>query len=143
MTDCVVDANVVLKWFVHQPDSERALEAIELFDFLAPDIILAEVANALWKYVRVGTLSENLANRILFGLENNYVFVDPIDEDLALSAFGLAVRAEHPIYDCLYVALAQRMNVPFLTADRRLSNRIKPLEVVEVIDLGKIEPKNT
>ncbi|MBB4301759.1 putative nucleic acid-binding protein [Rhodobium orientis] len=143
MSVCVVDANVALKWFVPQPDSERALASLQRFSFLAPDLILAEVANGLWKYVRAGILTGSLAQDILGALKDGYFLAEPVDDALAADALALAVDAGHPVYDCLYVALARRRKIPFLTADRRLVARIAPLGLVEAIDLHTIEPEGT
>lgn len=51
---CVVDASVVLKWFLREPDSAAADSLLEKFlnneaDLIAPDLILVETASALWK----------------------------------------------------------------------------------------------
>ncbi|MBD0273605.1 MAG: type II toxin-antitoxin system VapC family toxin [Acetobacteraceae bacterium] len=35
----------------------------------------------------------------------------------------LALRRDHPVYGCFYVALAVREAAPLLTADRRLAER--------------------
>lgn len=142
MTDCVIDANVVIKWFVRQADTDRALASIERFDFMAPDIILAEVANGLWKYVRADVLDHTLAQAILTGLEDNWFFTEPVDENLAGEALDIAVHTDHPVYDCLYVALARRHDIPFLTADRRLVRRFQMFDLARIIDLQAIDPEN-
>ena len=54
----VVDASVVLKWFLPEPDSAAADFLLEQFlndevELIAPDLILLETANALWKRVRL------------------------------------------------------------------------------------------
>ncbi len=38
-------------------------------------------------------------------------------------ALDVALRRDHPAYDCFYVALATREAAPLLTADRRLARR--------------------
>lgn len=39
------------------------------------------------------------------------------DSELLDAALRLALAFRHPVYDCLYLACAQRENVPLLTAD--------------------------
>jgi predicted nucleic acid-binding protein len=39
------------------------------------------------------------------------------------AAFDLALRRDHPVYECFYVALARREGAPLLTVDRRLAQR--------------------
>jgi predicted nucleic acid-binding protein len=50
----VIDASVALKWFLTEEESNGADVLFEAFlkgrtDLLAPDVLLLEVANALWK----------------------------------------------------------------------------------------------
>ncbi len=40
--------------------------------------------------------------------------------ELANRALSLAIELQHPIYDCFYLALAQRENALLITADERL-----------------------
>jgi len=57
----VVDASVAVKWLFEEPDSERA-EALlasageDGLKLVAPTILPAEVANALWKRMRRGDM---------------------------------------------------------------------------------------
>jgi len=43
------------------------------------------------------------------------------DRDLAPEAFRLARLLDHPVYDCLYLALAMESGAPVVTADRRFA----------------------
>ena len=50
----VVDANVVVKWLLPEPDSDKADSLIDGYrqhgmQLIAPDIVVAEVGNALWQ----------------------------------------------------------------------------------------------
>jgi predicted nucleic acid-binding protein len=50
----VVDASVVVKWFIWEPHRDKAMELLAGFrgkslDLTAPDLVVAEVASALWK----------------------------------------------------------------------------------------------
>ena len=48
--------------------------------------------------------------------------VDVIEPDrhLQVEALALACHLDHPVYDCLYLALARREAAALLTADQRL-----------------------
>ena len=48
MTDLVIDASVAIKWVVAEPDSQTAL-ALFRHRLFAPDLLVAECANALWE----------------------------------------------------------------------------------------------
>jgi predicted nucleic acid-binding protein len=46
-----------------------------------------------------------------------------VDDDL-LAAASLALELGHPIYDCLYLAMAIRENALVITADRRFRDAV-------------------
>ena len=50
--------------------------------------------------------------------------VDQIEPDrhLQVEALAMACHLNHPVYDCLYLALAPREAATLLTADRRLQS---------------------
>ncbi len=45
--------------------------------------------------------------------------------ELLLDAYALATSLKRTVYDCLYLALADKLKCPFLTADERLVNAVK------------------
>lgn len=51
MTDYVIDASVAIKWVVSEPGTQEAL-ALRQHRLIAPDLLIAECANILWKKVR-------------------------------------------------------------------------------------------
>jgi hypothetical protein len=66
----VVDASVVIKWFIDEVHAEaaRRLQA-EHYDLLAPDVLWPESGNILWKKVRRGELTTAEA-RLIFGADD-------------------------------------------------------------------------
>ncbi|MCS5704683.1 type II toxin-antitoxin system VapC family toxin [Synechococcus sp. FGCU-3] len=86
---------------------------------MAPELMLTEVANALWRLQRAGQLAaDGLQQRLSRASE----LVDVIEPDrhLQVEALALACHLDHPVYDCLYLALARREAAALLTADQRL-----------------------
>ena len=114
----VVDASVAIKWVVQEPGSDlaRTLAGAALE---APDLIFTECANILWKKARIGDLDKGEAEARLEALLRVPVRL-ALDRDLLKPALHLAVELGHPVYDCLYLALAQVRNLPLVTADNRL-----------------------
>ncbi|BCP54096.1 hypothetical protein K32_27130 [Kaistia sp. 32K] len=116
----VIDANVAVALIVDLPWSKEARERIRLDDApIAPAILLTEIANALWQQVRkqVLTLDDALA-----GLSDvRRLITITRDEDSLEDALRLAVSANHPVYDCVYLALASQSRTSLLTADRKLA----------------------
>jgi predicted nucleic acid-binding protein len=116
----IVDASVAVKWFAEEPGSPDAERLLERDDLFAPTIIVAEVANAFWKRVRRGASSVDQAMAALDRLPHAFSALHAI-EPLAAEAIRLAVDQDHPVYDCLYLALARSEGAPLATADRKLA----------------------
>ena len=55
-----------------------------------------------------------------------------LDEELRGRALAIAVDLNHPIYDCFYLALAEREHAPLISADKRLLAAAKKAKVIEV-----------
>ena len=120
----VVDASIVCKWFVDEANSQQARDVLAGGDTLiAPDLLVAEVCNTLWKKVRLGEASAAQAGEVaaeLAGFFDHFAAMAP----LASAASDMALRLNHPVYDCFYLALAARENVPLVTADARLMQAV-------------------
>ncbi|MFI4966506.1 MAG: type II toxin-antitoxin system VapC family toxin [Caulobacterales bacterium] len=113
----VVDASVALKWVLDEPGKEAA-DALLDEELIAPALWLLEAANALWRRVRRGEISDDEARERLMELYNAPVTTRAIEDDL-LAAADLANALGHPVYDCLYLAVAIRENTYVVTADGR------------------------
>ena len=115
----VVDASVAVKWLVAEEDTDVAQElATSGHDLHAPRLMASEVANALWRKVRAGEIERRAAGILLANVPNMPVRWGA-DEIVAADAMRLAQALDHPVYDCVYLALAHRVGATMLTADRR------------------------
>ncbi|MGZ8364397.1 MAG: type II toxin-antitoxin system VapC family toxin [Caulobacteraceae bacterium] len=113
----VIDASVAVKWVVKEEGSDLAAAYTE-GDFVVPEIWLAEAANALWRKVLRTELSRTEAMAalgVLLEVEPGYIS----HAELADRALRIAVTLNHPIYDCLYLACAEREDCELITADAR------------------------
>lgn len=117
----IVDASVAFKWFVPESDSDAALALFETTEPLyAPDLVLTEVANAMWARLRKVDGDHGPAVKAAASaLPRMLTLLVPVVE-LLPRAIELAFDLQHPIYDCLYLALAEREKAALITADRRL-----------------------
>jgi predicted nucleic acid-binding protein len=121
----VVDASVAIKWFLPEENGELAERLKEnRYRLCAPDLMKVEVANALWKKVRKGEISERECQMIVGALTDGAVQFVP-DGDLFVAAFQLACRLDHPVYDCLYLVLAEAERGRVVTADMRLVDKAR------------------
>jgi len=129
MGDCIVDASVGIKLFLAEDGSDAA---DRLFDELAadpparfyvPDLYFVECGNILWKYVHhfgysVDSARQDVADLLALHLRTVST------ADLLLPAFELALRFDMTAYDACYVALAQQLSLPLITADTMLIRKL-------------------
>ena len=128
MPPCVVDASVGIKLFLNEDDSELVADLFNehlLFPaaqlISVPGFYYLECASVLRKAVRAGKYDTAQARRDLADLQQMGLHTVPTME-LAGSAFELSSLYGISAYDACYVALADRLRVPLLTADERLVN---------------------
>lgn len=124
MKPIVVDASIVIKWFIpeiHAIHASRLLK--KTFQFIAPDLILGEVGNILWKKQRSKELTLETATEILDDFKK--LPIDIHESELLLdTAWQIATAYQCTVYDCLYVALAEHEKCLLVTADHSLYNTL-------------------
>jgi predicted nucleic acid-binding protein len=116
----VLDASAVLRLITHDPIASGWVEQVGQAPLvLAPELMLTEVANALWKLQRGAGLAGMDPQQLLADAADLVDQIEP-DRHLQVEALALACHLNHPVYDCLYLALARREAAFLLTADQRL-----------------------
>ena len=128
----VVDASVAAQWVLPEAQSDRA-NALRLTGepVVAPDLVFAEIGNAVWKRAIQGELSAATAVEALTTATALFTALVPMAE-LAARATELAIALKHPIYGCFYLALAERERAPLISADKRLLTAAKRMKGIEV-----------
>jgi predicted nucleic acid-binding protein len=131
----VIDASVAFKFLVYELGSEQARDLIRGDEpMVAPDLVLTEVGNALWKRVKQSELLEIHAERSLAALPDFFARLD-LTGDLVIDAFRLSFRLRHPIYDCVYLALAMRDEALLITADKKFVRAVIRSKLAEYVRL--------
>jgi predicted nucleic acid-binding protein len=121
----VVDASVVLKWFVPEAGSDAASRLLASEDRLeAPDLLFAEIANAIWKKVVRGQLTRAESQLLVRDIEKIAVDTTPC-RALANDAHAIALITSRSVYDSMYVALALRRDTRVITADERFFHALQ------------------
>lgn len=118
----VIDASVAVKWVAEEDDSNAAA-ALLGESLAAPELWLAEAANALWAKHRRGEIDAAHVRDASRELVAAPVARLPI-ADLLPSATHMAIDLDHPVYDCLYLAAAQLHDTGLITADRRFVEKV-------------------
>ncbi|MGV7230056.1 MAG: type II toxin-antitoxin system VapC family toxin [Nitrospirales bacterium] len=116
----VIDANVGLKWFIEEPRSTAARKILEKDNaFIVPDIFIPEICNVVWKKFKNQEITAEQGQAIVTNVPAVIDHIVPTAE-LTQRAFDLAVQFNHPVYDCLYLALAERESITLITDDAKL-----------------------
>ena len=125
----VVDASVAAMWFLPEPFSERAAALLETdHELVAPRLIRLEVASALLKAVRRGTLEAADAGEAIRRLKPPSIRVQA-DAGLADSALAIADRYGGTVYDGVYIALARARGAMLATNDGLTSRTARSVGV--------------
>lgn len=114
----VVDASVAMKWLVNENGSEAALRLRDR-DLIAPALLRIETANVLRTLVARQVATPDKALDLFALLQDAPVTIVDHDEALERRALQLGLELSHPVYDCFYLALAERMGRRLITADTR------------------------
>lgn len=140
----VVDASVIVKWFLHhqEADRDRALALRDLHisgrsTIYIPRLALLEVLNAI-RFSPKG--DEEDGETALEALQDLNLETKSADVNLLRKANAIAWAYKITIYDALYVALAEQVGYPLITADEKMINKLKGHSIV--VPLRELEIKN-
>ncbi|MDB5393861.1 MAG: PilT protein N-terminal [Rhodospirillales bacterium] len=123
MTKLVVDASVVVKWVVPEIGSQDAARLLKAAPLAAPELLIAECANILWKKVQRKELMPDEALMAARLIERADIELCPTRHLLEV-ATKIAIELDHPAYDCIYLSLADLNDWHFVTADQRLLQKL-------------------
>jgi len=126
----VVDASVIAAAFFQEQFADAASALLASGQLLqAPDLVVAELANAIWKRRRRNEIDDAEAGELLDDFRILPLRITSSNE-LIESAFELALKTDRTVYDCLYLALAVETGSIMVSADKRLVNALAatPLE---------------
>jgi predicted nucleic acid-binding protein len=126
---CVVDASVGIKLVLKEPDSAKVKElfAHATFDptanLYAPDLFFLECANILRTLSKKGLLAAANALTDLAEVQAQRLLIRPT-APLMAEALRIGMTHDLSAYDAVYVALADFLRLPLLTADQKLVNKL-------------------
>lgn len=115
----IVDASVAIKWYAGEEYSNNADQLLNgTFEIHAPELIIPEFGNIVWKKLRRNQLTLVEAENIIAAFEDLRIFLHSSKPTLN-SAFIGAARTGQTVYDWTYLALAVSMSCKFVTADEK------------------------
>jgi predicted nucleic acid-binding protein len=122
----ILDASVVLKWFIPEKDFEKAdiirteyLQGIR--SIIVPDLLLYEISNSLRYHPEFTSQEIKDVLKTLLDME-----IEIITPTLALMEKAIDISKEQNIicYDATYLALADDLQEEFITADEKLIKKL-------------------
>ena len=139
----VIDASVLMKWFLYQQeaDRDRALALRELHisgrsTIYIPQLALLELVNA----VRFAPKAkEEDGEMALEAVRDLHLEVKPPEYDVLRKANAIAWAYKTTIYDALYVAHAEQVGYPLITADETMIRKLAGHSIV--VPLRELEFK--
>jgi predicted nucleic acid-binding protein len=125
----VLDSNVAIKWVLTESDSPKALALradypSQIHELLAPDIFPVEAAHALTRAERRNIINQGQAAALLALVMMTCPRQYPY-QPLLQRATAISSQARIGVYDCLYVALAEREKCELVTADGKLIGKLQ------------------
>jgi predicted nucleic acid-binding protein len=126
----VLDSNIALKWVLPEPDSPKARQLRDDFqkavhELVSPTVLEVEIAHALTRAERQGKIAVGQAGILWADIMSTPPRLER-SGPLVPRAIAISSAMRVGVYDCLYVALAEREACEVLTADTRLVNTLHP-----------------
>lgn len=128
MNEIVIDTSAFMKLLLDESGSNRAADVASHANLLAPDYLLTESANVLWKKVRWQGMPAAEALGILDSIERYPLGLAPTN-DLLAEALAIACELPHPLYDTLYLLLALKGGRTLMTADSQMREAAEGLGI--------------
>lgn len=125
----IVDSSVAVKWVLTEQDDAKARLLRDDFrngihELVAPEIFTTELAHALTRAERQGRLTPGDALTLWTEVMTTAPQLFP-GGPLTPRAIEISSHMRIGVYDCLYVALAEREQCQFITADDRLVRNVQ------------------
>src|SRR5713101_7233822 len=125
----VLDSSVAFKWEVPETDSHKANLLRDDFrnaihELLGPDLLPLELAHALTRAERQGRIAIGQADLFWTDAMTTPPVLLP-SLPLAIRAIAISSQMRIGVYDCLYIALAEREKCDFITSDDKLVNNVQ------------------
>ena len=122
-----LDASVAAKWFNNENLTDKAIRVREAFvkgeiGLVAPEHILYDVGNSIWKNKALTPEDAIVAIRSLTELEIDLVRLTP---QMAENAMKIARESSITFYDAAYVTLANHLDASLISADQEILSKSK------------------
>jgi len=125
-----IDASAIVKYFTKE-NGWKKVSKLVVDGVASVELIVKEVANSLWKKVRLEEMSPEIALELIETLPK-IVKIEP-QRNLIPRAFNIALEYSIAVYDALYIAFAESREYEFITCDRKQAEIAKELDINVVL----------
>jgi len=131
----VIDTSVIYKWYVDEELSKKATEILVNFkegktEISMPELVFYEIANSL-RFNPKNT--EDDVVEVIDNLNSLNLNVVVITTGLLKDALKISYKYGITVYDGVFIALAKDLNFDFITADKKLYNKVLSLHFVKFL----------
>lgn len=139
--EIIIDASVVVKWFIEENDSDKAVFIRDKFidgkvELYVPTLLYFEVLNAL-KYSQL--FKPNELEDAGESIENYGFKVISIKNEIRKHMIKVAVDYDLSIYDASYLGLSIGLEKIFCTADEKIIKKLPSKLKKNVVLLKQIQ----
>ena len=126
-----MDASVAAKWVLSgEPFEKNALKLKDnhlagIAEICAPSLIMLEVANSLWKAIKLSRILEEDAYEALKILDDLGMTFHDLNWSEVSRGLSIASKLDLTIYDAAYLFLSDKMKAQVITADDKLFEKAK------------------
>jgi predicted nucleic acid-binding protein len=131
----VLDSSILAAMFFKEESSTRALKCAAECDPVTLDLAIAEVGSVAWKQVIFSGESKDRALDAFRDCQHFIVTACTLMKasDLTEEAFEIAVENKTSYYDSLFLAAAEKEEMPLLTLDKKLYEKAKAKKDVRLV----------
>ncbi|RJP23663.1 MAG: PIN domain-containing protein [Candidatus Omnitrophota bacterium] len=138
----VVDASVVGRWFFTESLKDAADHYLHpQYTRYAPDLLIHEFTSIVRHKTQVGIITTAEGIQIIKDFEALKAIQFIPSADLSEKAYQIAVEFDHPVYDCFYLAVAEKLKSVLITADQQFFKVIKASSYANLITWIEDFPK--
>jgi predicted nucleic acid-binding protein len=123
----VVDPGVAIKWFVEEPLRPQARSLLaNRHEVIAPDILIAGVAELAWRKTTRGEITAEQAEPIVRNIAlPSFISAFVESPQLRNRALAIALQCGRPVYECFYASCAEAAQAPLVSADEEFLQALK------------------
>lgn len=128
----VIDASALLK-YIFREDGWSVVNDLLLEGCIAPELILKECANGLWRRVLKGDITRDFASKVLDRLIHEEIVKVVPQAGLLPKALEIAADRKTTVYDALYIVLAKEKGIELITSDEQQDEVAKTVGIRPIL----------